>query len=377
MTQRIPRLLLTLVGVSVVLSALPAAAHHGKGKNPKHKVPHTAPCVDQDSSVYRLDITVKGVPTFGYYALPNKSSKLKAPAGLVVFAHGYGHTAESWREHITRTANTLGVVAVVMEYRGLVRTAPSKPGGLPGSRGWPVQAGAEDTNAAAQLLERTCGLTAKPIMLHSVSLGSNAAGLALAMKPTRSNGKPLFDRWVNVEGAVNVVETYFEAQGVAPSGNAYAKGAVEDIEREMGGTFQDRSDVYAERTVVNRVDDIVASGVKSVVLVHGVGDGLVPYNQARELNTALVASGMPTDFTTVTRRTANTAAGTTLDGYATGNVPGGVPSPFAGHGSEIDATHDVIRLGFERLADLLAGTAYCGEGAFDGDSGSYFAYETC
>jgi hypothetical protein len=206
-------------------------------------------------------------------------------------------------------------------------------------------------------------------------MGSNVAGLALAMKPKRSNGKPLFDHWVDVEGAVNVIETYFEAQGVAPSGNAYAKGAVEDIEREMGGKFQDRRDVYAQRTVVNRVDDIVASGLKSVAIVHGVGDGLVPYNQARELAVRLTAAGLRPHFTTVLRRTAGTAAGTTLDGYATGNVPGGVPSPFSGHGSEVDATQDVIRIGFERLAQVLKGTAEdCGDSVFDGESASQVGY---
>ena len=376
MTPSMSRSVLAAVGAALLITAIPAGATPGKGKGhgPKPKKPVAAPCVDASDGTERLDITVNGQPTFGYYALPAKK-----PVGLVVFAHGYGHTAESWRAHAARTAKELNVVAVTMEYRGQTRTAPSKPGGLPGSRGWQVQEGAEDSVAAAQFLERTCKLAGSKIVIHGVSMGGNTAGLALAMKPKRSNGKPLFDHWVQVEGAANVIETYFEAQAVSQSGNAYAVGAVEDIEREMGGSFQDRRDVYAERTVNNRVGDIKASGVKSVAIVHGVGDGLVPYNQSVELNALLTQAGVPTLFTTVLTRTEESAAGTTADGYVTGYVPGAPTSPFAGHGSEVDEKQDVIRLGFENLTELFKTGPRCGAVVFDGADGakSFFAQATC
>ena len=52
-----------------------------------------------------------------------------------------------------------------------------------------------------------------------VSMGGNMSGLALALAGandiTRSNGKPLFDYWIDVEGSVNLVETYMAARGAA------------------------------------------------------------------------------------------------------------------------------------------------------------------
>lgn len=126
---------------------------------------------------------------------------------------------------------------------------------------------------------------------------------------------------------------YATPRGTAPA-NAFAAAAQEDIEEAFGGTFEEKPEVYLDRTVVARADDIAASGVRGVVVVHGAADGLVPYDQSRELAAALRARGVPVHFSTVLTRPVGTGAGTTIDGY----VPVPHESPFAGHGTESDET---------------------------------------
>lgn len=372
MTQRFPRLLAATAVALVAALAVPAGANPGNGKargHTKQQVnrPPAFACTGDPAAIQTLNITVGGTPTFGYYALPTTHAK-----GLVVFAHGYGHTVESWRRHLTRTASELGVIAVAMEYRGQTRVPPANPGDLPGSRGWQVQEGAEDSVAAAQYLDSTCRIRGTSV-LYGVSMGGNTSGLALAMRPKAADGSPLFDYWVAVEGAHNVIETYHEALAVAGSGNEFAVNAVEDIEREMGGTFLDRHEVYADRTVVNRVDDIAGAGLKAVILVHGVGDGLVPYNQSRELYLALRGAGVPVGMTTFALKSETSESGTTLDGY----VPVPHDSPFAGHASEASETHDVGNHGFAELAAIFDGSVRCGERLVPSEDVSVATSETC
>jgi acetyl esterase/lipase len=357
------------VAVVAVGTLAPAFAKPGKRQGPKPKRVHTPHevvdeyfpnCAGDPSVVSTIEMAVNGVTTWGLYAMPARPAK-----GIVVFAHGYGHTAESWRKHIADTARRDGVVAIAMDYRGQVDT-PGSP--LPTSRGWQVAEGAEDSIAAAQLFQRACP-QAKTIVMYGVSMGGNTAGLAVAAQAKRSTGKPLFDYLFDIEGATTVTETYFEARGLAASGNGFAVHAVEDIEREMGGTFEAKRDVYLDRTVVNRVDDIAAAGLKGVVMVQGVDDGLVGYNQSPEFYTRLRAAGIPVDFWTAVTRGDKSEPGTTLDGYVTGSIPG-FTSPFAGHASEASDTHIVGNAGFERLAALFAGvTPACRTGVLDGTTG--------
>lgn len=357
-----------LVGVVAAASFAPAVAKPGKRQGPKpkhHKTPreviedHAPACTGNPAEVFYLDLLVNGVGTWGVYAMP-----AQRPKGIVVFAHGYGHTAESWKAHVSRVAKDNGVVAVAMDYRFQRDDYTTNP---PTSRGWRVQEGAEDSIQAAQLFQRACP-TASTIVMYGVSMGGHTAGLAVAAQAKRSNGKPLFDYLFDIEGVVNVTETYLEARALAPSGNTYIKNALADIEQEMGGTFEEKRDVYLDRTVVNRVDDIKASGVKGVVVVHAVDDGLAGYNQAPELVTQLRQAGVPVDvFTALTRGKGE--AGTTLDGYVTSGHPEW-PSPLAGHASETSTTHIVGAAGFDRLTALFRGVApTCRVAVLDGETG--------
>lgn len=344
-------------------SVVPSYAHHdnGKQKSQDHKhaqgtkqKPQDDPCTGDPAAVQRMSLTVQGEPALALVATPRRK-----PRGIVVFDHGYGHTMESWREHVTRTADTLGVIAIAPNYRG--QTEP--PEGMRiSSRGWRVAEGAEDSIAYAKHFERLCKPKGTNVV-YGVSMGGNTSGLVVAAQPKAPDGSPLFDYWVDVEGAVNVTETYAGATVLAPA-NEFAANATEDIADAFGGTPLDVPDVYAERTVVNRTDDIAAAGLAGVVVVHGLADGLVPYNQSRELHTLLRAQGVPVSLWTAVTKKEGTPAGTTIDGYAIGE-----DSPFAGHASETSTTHVVGAAGFAALDAIYAGTQlFCAEMVYDGST---------
>lgn len=355
-----------LAGVVAALTAVsvaPALATHdnGKGKSqdhhngkPRPTAPYDDPCTGNPYDVQRMGLVVDGGEALALVATPRKK-----PRGIVVFDHGYGHTMESWREHVSRTADRLGVIAIAPNYRG--QTVPP-PGTKVSSRGWRVAEGAADTIAYAQYYERLCKPTGTNVV-YGVSMGGNTSGLVVAAKPKGPDGKPLFDYWVNVEGAVNVTETYAGASVLAGA-NEFAANAKADIEEAFGGTPMDAPDTYAERTVVNRTADIAAAGLKGVVVVHGLADGLVPYNQSRELQTLLRAQGVPVDMWTAVTRKEGTESGTTIDGYAIGE-----DSPFAGHASETSTTHVVGVAGFAALDRLYSSTPFaCAETVYDGQT---------
>jgi dienelactone hydrolase len=349
------------VGLAL-LTALPSYADPGKsqgnGHRNDHGTPRSAACTGDPTAVQTLAYPVKGQTALALYALP-----AGRPKGIVVFDHGYSHTMHSWAQHLTRTASTLGVIAIAPDYRGQVDSPPAKAGGLPSSRGWQVAEGAEDSIAAAQLFDAACGHTGTNVV-YGVSMGGNTSGLVVASKPKDAQGKPLFDYWVDVEGASNVTETYQGARALA-AGNTFAANASTDIEKEMGGSFETKPDVYADRTVVNRTQDIVASGIKGVVMAHGIVDGLVTHDESRQLQVLLRAQGLPVDMWAAFTHSATSESGTTLDGYAPGH-----DSPFAGHASETSVTQDVGLAGFAGLAGLFHGTVpTCRETLFDGRTG--------
>lgn len=318
-------------------------------------------CTGNPQTAHRLDLTVAGTKTFGFYAVPRHTAK-----GIVVFDHGYGHTAYSWIQHVEQVANRDGVIAVAMDYRFQHDSPPAKGATLPSSRGWRVSEGAQDSIAAAQLFDRSCR-TGGLNTIYGISMGGNTSGLVVAAKPKRANGKPLFDYWFAIEPAVNVTETWAEATAVAKSGNTFAVDAAADIEEETGGTPATAPSAYQSRTVVARIADVAAAGLKGVAVVQGVDDGLVPYNQSRELVTELRANRIPTlDLTVLTR--GNGEAGTTLSGNVLGAI--GQESPFAGHASEVSNTQLVGVAGFDLLDELYDDKAppTCANSILDGDS---------
>lgn len=342
---------LAVAGSALIGSAAVASPRH----QPK------VVCTGSPRVIHRLDITVAGTKTFGFYAVPTRTAK-----GIVVFDHGYSHTAYSWIQHLQQVANRDGVIAIAMDYRFQHDSPPAKGESLPTSRGWRVSEGAEDSIAAAQLFDRSCH-TGGVNTIYGISMGGNTSGLVVAAKPKRADGKPLFDYWFAIEPAVNMTETWAEASAVAKSGNAFAVNAAADIEEETGGTPTTATAAYQSRTVVARIADIAAAGLKGVAVVQGVDDGLVPYNQSREIVAALRANRVPTyDMTVLTRGSGE--AGTTLSGNVLG--PLGQESPFAGHASEVSNTQLVGAGGFLLLDKLYDETTppTCANALLDGDT---------
>ncbi len=358
------------VSATIALLAVTAAGTAALAASERSHRPHVR-CSGNPAKAHRLDLTVKGTPTFGYYAVPHGRAK-----GIVVFDHGYSHTAWNWRAHLTEVAKRDHVIAVAMDYRGQKDGPVDPETGYSSSRGWRVSEGAEDSIAAAKLFDRTCR-TGGINTVYGISMGGNTSGLVVADQPTRANGKPLFDYWFAIEPAVNVTETWTEASLVAQSGNQFAVNAAEDIEAETGGTPADAPEAYQERTVVARIADIAGAGLKGVTVVQGVDDGLVPYNQSRELVAELRAAGIPVDDVTVGTR-GDGEPGTTLSGNVLG--PLGQDSPFAGHASEVSHTQLVGNTGFDLLDRLYRhhDAPQCRESFRDGDSGEWaVAPATC
>ena len=347
-----PRSLVIALAAALLLAAAPtASAATARTANVR--------CTGDPATVQRLEVAVAGQQAWGLYALPATK-----PKGLVAFFHGYTHTARSWAEHVRRTAAQEGVIALAMNYRGQIDGPPYPGTTLPRSRGWQVSEGAADSIAAAQLFDRACPRLPS-IVAYGVSMGGNASGLAVASRAKRTTGAPLFDQWFDIEGAVNVIEIYTAARVLAGTGNVLAAQATEDIERQMGGPIESKPGEYAERTVVLRAEDIKASGVRGVTLVHGADDGLVPYSQSREIQARLRGLNIPTDMVTVGTRGEASEPGTTLTGSF---GPPGYTSPFAGHADEASTTHIVGNSGFERLSAYFrrGETPQCREFVVDG-----------
>lgn len=328
-------------------------------------------CTDGFDGARRLVLRVDGSKATGHFALPKKR-----PTGLVVFAHGYGHTSFSWVGHMTRAARDHGVVAVAMDYRG-IKISPDDDGdGLPESRGWNVMTGAEDSIAAARLFESSCS-SIKTVSIMGVSMGGNTSGLAVALAGergiTKREGDPLFDYWYDIEGAINLIETYTAARLAAPADET-AKNASEDIEAETGGPIEQYPEAYRDRTVAARIADIRAAGLDGVVIVHGLDDGLVPYNQAREMAALLGGAGISTDVFSIGRRSPKSEKETTLTGHVVGQADENYKSPLAGHASEKSTTHIVMVTAFDRLWALMDGNDAPGpyrEFLVDGEAGTF------
>ena len=353
-----------MTAVAVMSSAGVAAAYqgHGKGHGKAHE--QQPLCTGDPSVAHALSVPVAGETAFGYYAVPRHQAR-----GIVVFDHGYSHTAWNWRQHLTQVAARDGVIAVAMDYRHQKDSAVDPKTGFSSSRGWRVQEGADDSIAAAKLFDATCK-TGGVNTVYGISMGGNTSGLVAAAGAKRATGKPLFDYWFAIEPAVNVTETWAEASVVAQSGNTFAVQAAQDIEQEMGGTPATAPAAYQSHTVMARMSDIATAGLKGVAVVQGIDDGLVPYNQSRELVAGLRAAGIPVDDVSVGTRGGG-EPGTTLTGNALG--PAGQQSPFAGHASEVSNTQVVGITGFDLLDALYLKhqPPACHESFRDGDSGQW------
>lgn len=316
--------------------------------------------------------TVVPAGMHGYYVAPTNE-----PKGLVVFSHGHTASPIQWFPQMARAAKNDGVIAVTLYYPGekIVNAAGDT------TFGWRVREGAQAGIDVAKAFISACPkLKHETIVDYGVSMGGNTSGLIAAAGATRPDGAPLFNYWFDIEGVTNVIETYAEATAIAQAGGAIGNAglaatgnqAVTEINQENGGTPTQQPAAYQNLAVVTHGHDIAASGIKGVVLVHGVDDGEVPYDQSGEMLGVLISAGLPTDFYSVATKTPGSDGSTTLDGDVLGSS---WDSPFAGHGGEGSKTQLVIQTGLRALDALFQrGFAPSGHREFlvDGTLGTTF-----
>lgn len=278
-----------------------------------------------------VDFTITlpdGTQANGVAAFPEKT----APAAierLVIVAHGFGHSVreKGWKRHLEEIASH-NALAVAMDYPPC----------------FDLDQGAAETAAAARYF-RTRYPDIKTTYLLSVSMGTAVAGMTLAENPG------LFDWWVNIEGLSNLIETYSEAVAAAPA-IATAAQAKACIETDTGGTPATAGEAYIQRTAVLRDREIANSGIQGSIVVHAVNDGLVTYNQGREMAILLAAKSMPVDFYSVLRGACQDDD-TRLSGLLTDplNVKSDPACP-AGHATETSNSL-VMRTGLNALFMLM------------------------
>ncbi len=340
------RLRVVVVAVLSVLTSLAVFAASAQAEPPV--------CSGEPSAVHKLEITVAGTPTYGYYSVPAGT-----PKGVVVVGHGYPQTAQSMVPLLPGMADRDGVIAVAMDYRGTIDL--EGPTGTT-SRGWRVAEGAEDSIAAVKSFESTCLQIGNPRFVNTafgVSMGGNMTGLAVSQNAKRADGTGLFDYWFDVSGVTNPIETYADATviSLAPLGSiqTIGKNAKADIEAEMGGLPLLALPTYLNRSPVLKASTMKSGGLKGVVIAHGVLDGEVTSDQSVAMAAALALAGIPTDFYTSVFKAPETPPGLTLDGDILGLIPG-YESPFAGHVNAI-----VLETALGRLDSLYqSGTAPAG-----------------
>ncbi len=339
------------------------------------------------------------------------------PTKLVVLCHGLNGDVfgdpEAYRafyHHVTRLT-TEDVAVMAINYRnnyrfpiglgahdviaGTLAVKDRVSNGLPpgSARGQAQRSEQANTSTGNASNRQAVSGNIETVYLWGISMGGAISGTALseALYVTDDANKPIFDHWIGVEPLVNYGESYLEASGAAP-------GLAREMELDSGGTPNEVPDEYRRRTVVMNADRIAQAGLKTMTIVHAINDGLVPYNQAREMATTAVQAGIPTQLFTVVRKSPEHGDGDNTRGRPGGNNPdytgtntflGGGDGhtdeanvvDLAGHAADFDETHPVIRTSFEQLQKLIEGSydtaiPYREHCVDDQDGGSDFCTRT-
>lgn len=284
------------------------------------------------------------------------------PTRLVVFCHGATHTVEEAWVGAVRNTVRADTAVIASNYRGDERIAAD-------FTPFQILAGAEDSIAATQLaLARFPSI--ETVFLFGVSLGGAVSGTAIteSMKVT-PDGSSLYDYWISLEGVSNLAE-YWVPVAVFAQANPLATALLAGVEDDPGGTPVEKPQEYLRRSPALRAQEMKTGALRAAVVVHGANDGIVPYDQSRQMAAALIIAGVPVHFITVLRDadgqpsgTGDRFAGHGVNGTLTGLVTGalGLEDPnddtfqFTGHGDEADYAHPVMRTGFEELQKMLDG----------------------
>ncbi len=327
------------LSILLVVTAMAPVAVSDEPRDP------TAPCPSPSAAVTMQTIVLP------YAEVPDVHACLATPASgttevdkLVVIAHGLGWTVQAgWLDHmalIVETAEDTAVVAT--NYRD--------------NFGFPAVRGAEDLVRATQAAKAELPELETTVLL-GVSMGGAVSGTAIHIAPTMNGGQGLFDHWVDAEGVTNLFETYAEARAVG-IGIPFAADVADGIERDAGGTPAEVPEAYTARSPAMNAEAMAAAGLQDAIVIHSVNDGLVPYDQAREMVDAFVAAGIPVQLETVLRGPVDQTAGTTPTSHAlpADQDPNEQHLHLAGHASEADGDHPIMAIALQRVLELLDGS---------------------
>jgi len=284
-----------------------------------------ATCTGSPSSVARFG-------DGGFVAYPRS-----APRAVVVVAHGYSFTAAAWRSKLTRIARDERAVAVAVDYEGR-RLLPRDGAGRQRERGWPLVRGAADVVSAARSLRRRCRSARRSVLL-GFSMGANVASVAVARNPGA------FDAFLGVEGIYDLEGTW-RAGAPFREGNAFLRRALEDVERETGGTPDTAPAAYDARNPIELARR-VARGVRRITMVHARDDGLALFAFAEEMRKRLRAAGRPPRFVAIDAAGPDDEPDTSLAETL------GQPRAGAGHAPDWAVRHVTVRTALRELSRLL------------------------
>lgn len=260
------------------------------------------------------------------------------PTRLVVMCHGLRQDVRTvWVQHTEAVARQ-DTVALATNYRDNLR--------------FPIGRGAHDT-IAATLLAKERFPSIETVYLLGVSMGGAISATAITESIALSaEGRSLYQHWIAPEPLTNLFEAWAEASVALPE-------VAEDMANDAGGTPAEVPDEYRRRSGALNASVMAQGGLRTLSLMHAVNDGLVVYNQGREMAAAAAAVGIPTQLWTVTRVAPEQESGSTLSAAITGFF--GAPDPtealdLSGHAFEGDPHHPIMRIAFEQLEALLDGT---------------------
>ena len=301
-------------------------------------VPAQAACTAKSPRAKHVSVKVHGHKSKGFGAFPKRK-----PRALVVVAHGYSWTAATWQTKLRAIAKRDRAIAVAPDFRGL-KFKPSEYG-FPKSRGIPLRNAIADLKAYGRHYVKKCK-SVKTVVLVGYSIGGIYSGNTLMHHPKRPGGKRrLFDYYVGMEAIEDVFGEFKLAN--AFKDDPFIKGAIDDASAELGGTIDEKPAAYHRVSPIEHIKAIRRSGIRGVILVHGIDDGLVPYNQAKDMTKALRKGHVKTDLYTAYKRRPGDTPDTTLSGRL------GQPSGNTGHAPDWATHHLVPATGLHALRDLL------------------------
>ncbi|OON36510.1 hypothetical protein BTJ39_21290 [Izhakiella australiensis] len=212
------------------------------------------------------------------------------PGRLIIFCHGHTENMHVFDKYIPEFTD-VNTMTLAVTYRNDDK--------------FPVLAGAEDVIYASTAILKQYPSVEK-IYLYSASMGGAIAGTAIGeSKHYTLPGNRRFEYWVSASGVTNLIELYAEAALFVP-------GTREEIEDDAGGTPIEKHQEYVRRSPALRAEDLKAAGLKHVEVIHAKYDGIVLYNQAEELVSALEKNNVDVKLTTLKCFKGEGGAGATI-----------------------------------------------------------------